>query len=462
MKKLLVASCAALGAAEARKAGLNRLGNLLEVEPVFPALTTPAQAALLTGLPPAATGAVANGFLHRELRRVCFWEQSAELVSGERPWERLERESGCAVSSALLFFQNSIGANADVIVTPAPVHAPDGRTIPACYTRPAALAQMLEGALGPFPLHHYWGPLAGLPASQWIAAATAMTLGASVPDFSRPPSDAAGAPPFADLPVGISGIQKLCRGGSPDLAYVYLPHLDYDLQRFGPGSPQAAKALQELGGLLNRLAEVAESASYALVIAGDYAIEPATSVISPNRALREAGLLAVRRVGPFELPDFGTSLAFAVADHQVAHVYCQNGLDPQAIMEGFGDIPGVGRVLDREQQAALGLDHPRSGDVVLEAAPGAWFAYDWWTDEGHAPPYARTVDIHNKPGYDPLELFFAPDKRGTARDASLVKGTHGRAGGGAAALVLPADFPAPAGKLKYTELAGLLCQLAAG
>ena len=452
MKKLLVASCAALGASEARRAGLDRFGRIFEVEPVFPALTIPAQAALLTGLPPAGTGAVANGFYHRELRRVYFWEQSAELVSGERVWERLERESGCAAGSALLFFQNSVGANADEILTPAPIHAPDGRTIPACYSRPGFMAGLLEGQLGPFPLHHYWGPMAGLAASQWIVGAAEMVMHGGTPSTNR----------SAVWGLQAGAVEAVSLTGAPDLAFVYLPHLDYDLQRFGPQSPQAGKALADLAALLEQLTESAGEAGYEVIVAGDYAIEPATAALFPNRELRAAGLMSVRRVGPFELPDFGTTPAFAVVDHQVAHVYCQAGLDPRAVAEGFEGMPGIGRVLDREAQAALGLDHPRAGDVVLEAAPGHWFAYDWWTDEAAAPPYARTVDIHNKPGYDPLELFFAPDRKGTARDALLVKGTHGRSGGGKAALILPDGFEPPAGPAQYTDLAGMIAAFAAG
>ncbi|HOX06552.1 MAG TPA: alkaline phosphatase family protein [Planctomycetota bacterium] len=460
MRRLLVVSCAALGIAEARRAGLGKLGQLLEVEPVFPALTVPAQAALLTGLPPAGTGAVGNGFYQRELRRAYFWEQSAELVSGERIWERLERESGAVVRAALLFFQNSVGSAVEMIVTPAPLHGPDGKTLPACYALPAGLDRVLESRLGPFPLHHYWGPMAGLPASKWIAGAAAQALTLSPSDFgpnSGAPTEAAG---YFGLPVGATGIGGLQRGGAPDLIFVYLPHLDYDLQRFGPDSPQAAQAGKDLCGLLNGLAESAERAGYELVVVGDYAIEAAGGVSFPNRVLREAGLLDVRRVGPFELPDLGTSAAFAVADHQVAHVYCQNGQDPEEVAEALRGASGVARVLDRLEQAGLNLDHPRSGDLVLEAAPGHWFAYDWWTDEAFAPPYAKTVDIHSKPGYDPLELFFAPDRKGTARDASLIKGTHGRSGGGKAALIVPDGFEPPAGPIKYTDLAGMLVAFA--
>jgi len=463
VKKLLVVSCAALGAAEARRAGLDKLGRVTEVEPVFPALTVPAQAALLTGLPPAATGAVGNGFLDRELRRVFFWEQSAALVSGERVWERLEREAGSVVRAALLFFQNSVGSSAEMVVTPAPLHGPDGKTLPACYALPAGLGEMLESRLGPFPLHHYWGPMAGLPASQWIAAAAETALLVSPADFGRRPGAPVEAAGYFGLPVGVTGISGLQRGGAPDLVFAYLPHLDYDFQRFGPDSPEAGKALGELYTLLRELSSRAEAAGYELVIVGDYAIEPATSVLFPNRALREAGLLSVRRVGPFELPDFGASAAFAVVDHQVAHVYLLQGPeDADQVGEALSSLPGVGRCMDPAMMHELGHGHRRSGDFILEAAPGAWFAYDWWTDEEHAPPYARTVDIHNKPGYDPLELFFAPDKRGTARDASLVKGTHGRAGGGAAALVLPDGAEAPAGRLKAVAVAEVLARLAAG
>ncbi len=428
MRKLLVAACAALGAELAGKAGLERFGQLVEVEPVFPALTIPAQATLLTGLAPGGHGAAANGFYQRELRRTFFWEQSAALVFGQRLWERVEERHGVQCSAALLFFQNSMGANAEVILTPAPLHAPDGRIVTACYGRPPYLAAELDKLLGSFPLHHYWGPGAGLASSQWIAAAAGQVL----------------------------------ERGKLDLIMTYLPHLDYDLQRFGPDSPEAGKAAGELALIIEELSDAAERHGYDLVIAGDYAIEPASGFAQPNLALREAGLLKIRRVGPWELPDFATSGAFAVVDHQVAHVYCQNGACAGEAADALEGLAGVGRIIDAGAQKELGIASARGGDLVLEAAPGDWFAYEWWTGEESAPPYARTVDIHNKPGYDPLELFFGEDKRGTASDGRLVRGTHGRAAGAAAALILPDKAEAPDRLLSATEVSGLLCDLIAG
>ncbi len=427
MRRLLVVGCAALGAELARKAGFERFGKLVEVEPVFPALTVPAQATLLTGLTPAEHGAAANGFYQRELRKTFFWEQSAELVSGPRLWERVEEGHGVQCSAALLFFQNSIGANAEVLLTPAPLHAPDGKTVSACYSQPPYLAANLDELMGPFPLHHYWGPGAGLASSQWIAAAAGQVL----------------------------------ERGKLDLVMTYLPHLDYDLQRFGPDSPEAGKAAGELELLIEDLAGTAERHGYDLVLAGDYAIEAAGGFALPNLALREAGLLAVRRVGAWELPDFGASRAFAVVDHQVAHVYCQNGLCAQEAVDVLDGLAGVGRIIDVEAQKELGVNAERAGDLILEAAAGDWFAYDWWVDEECAPPYARTVDIHNKPGYDPLELFLDAAKKGTARDGNLVKGTHGRAAGGVAALIVPEKAEVPERLLAATEVNGLLCDLIA-
>jgi len=428
VRKLLVVSCAALGSEAARRADFGRFGRLLEVEPAFPAVTTTAQATLLTGLRPAEHGAVGNGFFDRELRRAFFWEQSAGLVSGQRLWERIEHRHGEACRTALLFFQNSIGTNADAVVTPAPLHGPDGGVISACYTRPPILSAELEAELGSFPLHQYWGPMAGAESSHWIIECTRTVMEAH----------------------------------SPDLLCTYLPHLDYDLQRFGPAGAEADAALAALSHMVEELAVAAERHGYHLVISGDYAIEPAEGFALPNLALREEGLLHIRRVGDCELPDMGSSLLFAVVDHQIAHVYCQADYCPQAAVDALDGLAGVGRILDRDAQKEMGVAHPRAGDLILEAAPGHWFAYDWWADESCAPPYARAVDIHNKPGYDPLELFAGADRKGTERDGNRLGGTHGRAGGGTAALIVPEKSDMPERLLQSTEVCGCLCQLAGG
>jgi Type I phosphodiesterase / nucleotide pyrophosphatase len=403
LKRLLVINCAALSADIARNWELERCGDLYEVNPVFPALTVPAQATFLTGTLPGSHGGVGNGFYCKTLRKPFFWEQSADLIQGRRLWTQLEEDEQVLLHAGLLFHQNSVGSNADYMVTPAPLHMPDGRTVSVCQTRPVEMSQRLDAKLGPFPLHNYWGPMAGLDSSRWIVEATKLLLESS----------------------------------NCQMLFTYIPHLDYDLQRFGPDSEQAGKAVKVLVGLISELLEVAMASSFIPVILGDYTIEQATGCLKPNIILSQAGLLSLRSVEGRQVPDYGSSGALALVDHQIAHVYCQNGVNPQQVAEHFKGLEGIARILQRPEQEAAGIAHYRTGDLLLEAAPGFWFAYDWWTDEQNAPPYANTVDIHNKPGYDPLELFFSDDHKGIARDHSLIKGTHGRSGGGKTALMLP-------------------------
>jgi hypothetical protein len=150
----------------------------------------------------------------------------------------------------------------------------------------------------------------------------------------------------------------------------------------------------------------------------------------------------------WETLDCGASRAFAVADHQIAHVYVRRAEDVSAVAELLRRTAGIEQVLDRAGQREVGLDHERSGELVAVAAPRAWFTYYFWLDDALAPDYARTIDIHRKPGYDPVELFVDPrlafpKLRIAARlaqkllgfryymdviglDASIVKGSHGR------------------------------------
>ncbi len=398
MRKLLVIQVAGWGHAFSERHGVRRIAGLpvCSSEAVFPALTCVAQAALRTGLDPAGHGILANGFFDRTLRKAWFWEQAATLVEGPRIWEAFR---GCGGTVGLAYFQQSLGESADQILSPAPIHKHGGGMILAHYSRPPDLeARLTRAAGGPFRLCRYWGPLASVDSSEWITRAVAAWL--AQPD-------------------------------APDLVFAYLPGLDYDLQRFGPEHPKSVRALTVVCAEIERLFAAARANGYEALAFGDYAITPVThGPVFPNRALRDAGLFAVRAVRGRAYPDFYQSRAFALADHQIAPVFCPDPValpQTRAVLE---TLNGVDRVLDSAEQAALGLAHARAGELLLVAKPGAWFAYPWWTDPREAPDYAGHVDIHNKPGYDPCELFFGRMPLRTGADADRIRGTHGLTGAG--------------------------------
>ena len=421
MKPLLVLDVVGLTPAllphTPRLAALGRAGFTATLGTVLPAVTCPAQATMLTGRPPRDHGIVANGWYVRDLAEVMFWRQSNRLVGCEpdKLWHAGKRRFGAGFTTAQMFWWFNMHAAVDVAVTPRPVYPADGRKIPSIYAQPPALKGDLQAALGRFPLFEFWGPRAGIRSSAWIAAAT----------------------------------RRVIENERPTVTLSYLPHLDYDLQRFGPDSPQAVAACGEIDRVAGELAEWARDRGHTVVVLSEYGITPVRGGVHVNRALRRAGLLAVQEVDlGWELLDAGQSAAFAVADHQVAHVYVQ---DPARIAEARAVLEateGIAEVLDREALADHGLDHERAGELVAVAAPDRWFTYYYWLDDGAMPDFARTVDIHRKPGYDPVELFLDPtlplpalkvawtlakkklgfrtllDVIGT--DASLVRGSHGR------------------------------------
>ena len=334
--KLLVVDLAALG--------WNLVSHLPDFRPaqaVFPAITCTAQASFRTAALPQQHGIVANGLFFKDLTKVLFWEQSARLVEGPRIWEDFRARGGTV---GLMFWQQSMGEAVDFIATPAPIHKHSGGMIQSCYTQPAALETRLNEAIGrPFNLMNYWGPLANHKSSDWIVDAIIATMG---------------APEFA-----------------PDLLLTYIPHLDYDLQRRGPASPQAVKALDVVPGYLTRLKAACGDFGYDWSFVGDYAIEPVKrGAVFPNRALREAGLFHVRDIRDMAYTDFFTSRAFAIVDHQVAHVHCRDSASIGPAREVLSKLEGVAAVLDREAQAARGLAHVERR-LVLVAESGAWFAY---------------------------------------------------------------------------------------
>jgi predicted AlkP superfamily pyrophosphatase or phosphodiesterase len=392
---------------------LRERGAFAPMTTVLPAVTCSAQATMLTGTLPDRHGAVGNGWFARRNGDVALWRQSNALVGGEKIYEAAKRIDP-TFTCAKIFWWWNLGASVDWSITPRPFYPSDGRKIPAVYSAPSEYAIDLERALGPFPFFDFWGPRSGLASSRWIADAAIRTL----------------------------------ESHRPTLTLVYLPHLDYDFQRFGARDEQSLRAVAEIDAVFGDLARAAERAGAEIVAVSEYGIVDVDTPIEINRALRRAGLLAARPTPAGEILDVYASQAFALSDHQVAHVYTRSRDATERAAALLKSLPGVDLVLGAEKKRELGLDHHRSGDIVAVAKPNAWFTYPYWLDDDAEPDFARTVDIHRKPGYDPCELFLDPElgfpKLHVARrllqkklgmrylmdviplDAKLVRGSHGR------------------------------------
>ncbi|WP_432899676.1 alkaline phosphatase family protein [Micromonospora matsumotoense] len=427
-------------------------GFSAELGTVLPAVTCSAQATLLTGEPPAGHGIVGNGWYFRDLGEVLLWRQHHALVGGEKVWQAARRvEPGYTVANVCWWY--AMGADVNWTVTPRPIYYADGRKEPDCWTDPPELHDTLTDALGTFPLFTYWGPGAGLPSSRWICQAA----------------------------------ERILADQAPDLTLVYVPHLDYDLQRFGPSSPRAAAAAAELDAVLAPLLDAARAADATVVALSEYGITDVSRPVDVNRLLRAEGLLRVYTQDGMEYLDPWTSRAFAVADHQIAHVYVKDPADVAAVAKLCAGLPGVAEVLDAEGKAAAGLDHERAGELVLVAEPDSWFTYYYWLDDDRAPDFARNVEIHRKPGYDPAELFFDPAGPGAAKrragvalarkklgmrylmsvvgldaGARAVRGSHGRLPADPAdgPVLLCSDPSAARDSFAATEVKALLLDLA--
>jgi predicted AlkP superfamily pyrophosphatase or phosphodiesterase len=351
-------------------------GSLAHLDTVFPAVTCTVQSTLLTGGLARDHGIVGNRWFFRDHGEGLFWRQHNGLVEGEKLWDTARRERpGYRVANVCWWY--AMGAATDLIVTPRPIYHADGRKSPDCYTRPPELHDRLERELGPFPLFSYWGPGAGIASSRWIVAAA----------------------------------RHILARDAPDLLLAYVPHLDYDLQRFGPDGPEAVAAARAVDAAVAPLLDDAARLGAPVVVLSEYGITAARRPVDVNRALRRAGLLEVTTQAGMEYLDPLASRAFALADHQAAHVYVRDPADIPAATEVVAGLPGVDEVLDESGKQRLGLDHARAGELVAVAEPDAWFTYYYWLDDARAPDFARLVDIHRKPGYDPAELFMDPDDR---------------------------------------------------
>lgn len=381
--------------------------SLKKIKPVLPAVTTSAQSTYLTGVLPDEHGIVANGWYDHRDAEIKFWKQSNRLVQGDNIWTTAKKLDPSFTCAQMCWWYNMYN-DVEYSITPRPNYLADGRKIPDCYSTPASLRDELTAKLGRFPLFNFWGPNANIVSSQWIM-------------------DAA---------------MYVEEQHQPTLNLVYIPHLDYCLQKFGPDEEAVKKELGEVDTLIAGAVAFFEKRGVEVMIISDYGIGPVDQPIHINRALRKEGLLDIRVERGLELLDAGASEAFAVADHQIAHVYCKTPEITARLKALLSKLPGVDKVLDKEEQKAYRVKHERSGDLLLLAKRNAWFTYYFWEDDAKAPDYARMVDIHKKPGYDPVEMFMTSKARAiyklllkkmgfravldiTPLDATLVKGSHG-------------------------------------
>lgn len=416
-KKVLVLNVvgltrALLGDSTPNLAALASDGCCSHIQPQLPAVTCPVQATYLTGSRPSEHGIVANGWYMRELAEIRFWHQSNSLLQGNQIWADLKQIDPQATSANIFWWYNMY-CPADISVTVRPMYPADGRKIPDIYTKPIELRLVLNERLGQFPLFHFWGPFSDIQSSRWIAGAARYIL----------------------------------EKDTPNLTMVYLPHLDYALQKFGPNHADIPSEVQRIDALCGELIQIARKSGIEVVVLSEYGINEVDHPIHLNRVFRKKGWITIREELGLELLDAGASRVFAVADHQVAHIYIQ---DPSLLNEArlvLEQTEGVQTVLDEQGKKQYGLDHPRSGELVAVAKPRSWFTYYYWLDDSRAPDFARTIDIHKKPGYDPVELFLDPGLRWQKGallwrllkkklgfralmdviplDAGLVKGAHG-------------------------------------
>jgi predicted AlkP superfamily pyrophosphatase or phosphodiesterase len=388
-------------------------GKKASINPVLPAVTCSAQSTYLTGKWPAEHGIVGNGWYFREESEIKFWKQSNKLVQAQKIWD-IAREHDPDFTCANMFWWYNMYSSADFSVTPRPMYPADGRKLPDIYSQPMELRDQLQKELGQFPLFSFWGPNANIESSRWIAEASKL----------------------------------VDQWKNPTLTLVYLPHLDYNLQRCGIDFSKIAKDLGEIDSLCEDLVGYYEKQGADVIMLSEYGITSVNNPVHINRVLRQAGFITIKDELGKEMLDAGASKAFAVADHQLAHVYVEQQENIPKVKALLEQTPGIEMVLEEAGKQEHHIAHERAGELVAVADKDSWFTYYYWLNDKKAPDFARTVDIHRKPGYDPVEPFADPKisflkakigytllkkKLGfrylmdvIPLDATLVKGSHGR------------------------------------
>ena len=410
-----------------RIAAFRKRGALAHIAPAFPAVTCTAQSNYLTGKTPSEHGIVGNGWFNRELSEVQFWKQSNQIVDAPKIWNHLwllDSDFTCANC----FWWFNMYSSVDFSVTPRPMYPADGRKFFDIYSWPYSIREEIKKDLGEFPFFSFWGPAAGIDSPQGKADAASRWIAGSA-----------------------KWLETIY---SPTLNLIYLPHLDYNLQRHGTYdassnlNPKIHRNLREIDAIVGDLIDFFGKRGVQVVLLSEYGITNVDAPVHLNRIFRERGWLTVKDELGLEILDAGASKVFAVADHQVAHIYLNDASLEKSVREILEKTSGVEKVLGQAEKIAAGIDHPRAGDLIALAQENAWFTYYYWLDDARAPDFARTVDIHRKPGYDPVELFLDPKipavklkiawrllqkKLGMRMlmdviplDATLVKGSHGR------------------------------------
>ncbi len=454
-----------------RIAEFHKRGALAQITPAFPAVTCTAQSNYLTGKLPAQHGIVGNGWYNRELAEIQFWKQSNHLVQSPKLWDALREQSALDTrhstldtkfSCAKIFWWFNMYSTADYSLTPRPMYPADGRKIFDVYSWPYSIRAEIKRDLGEFPFFGFWGPAAGIKTPQGSADCATRWITEAAKWIEN----------------------KL----SPTLNLIYLPHLDYNLQRHGAyvggtgvslvlsgvppenlaklppdeirrdaefnrrdacsTNPKIFADLHAIDAIVGDLIQFFGQRGVQVVLLSEYGITNVDTPVHLNRLFRKQGWLAVKDELGLEILDAGASKVFAVADHQVAHIYLNDASLEKSVRDLLDKADGVESVLGKTEKIAAGIDHPRAGDLMAIAKENTWFTYYYWLDDARAPDFARTVDIHRKPGFDPVELFLDPNiplpklkiawrllqKRLGFRmlmdviplDATQVKGSHGR------------------------------------
>ena len=398
MKKLIILDVVCLTKAHLEMVSLPNISKIINtgisipIKTTFPAVTCSVQSSIASGHYPSEHGIISNGLFNRETNQVAFWEQYSSLVKKPRIWDII-KNSDKKLKTAVLFWQNSLYINSDVVVTPKPIHL-DKEMVTWCYSKPINFYEDLSKEIGEFDLKWYWGPMASIKASQWIIQATQHTI----------------------------------KTYQSDLILVYLPHLDYEAQKNGIASFEFKKSLQELDSVIGKLLDFLDlndlKNDYEIMLVSEYSFSNVNKSISPNLILRQQELLKTRQIKGRDYIDFEFSKAFAMVDHQIANVFVKPRYEQQVI-DIFKDVKNIEKILDKKAKKSFNIDHPNSGELILCSDSDTWFNYYWWDDIKRAPPYSFNVDIHRKPGYDPLELFFDPITKSISQNVSLIHGSHG-------------------------------------